>query len=120
MLPEKIGGLPAGAPVRPAETRAFPNVYEVRPTREATPLTNEEQKKLESELTTLREQQKQLANPPPLPPPPPAPPAPKTTAVPAQNPPNKPSKTAAPIKKKQNDAIVPEQKGPVAPPKMVN
>src|SRR5256886_9219378 len=50
-----------------------PNVYEVRPTREATPLTNEEQKKLESELATLREQQKQLANPPPPPPPPPPP-----------------------------------------------
>ena len=32
-LPEKMGGLPAGAPARPAEALTFPNVYEVRPTR---------------------------------------------------------------------------------------
>src|SRR2546421_11445564 len=115
VLPEKMGGLPAGAPERPAETRAFPNVYEPRPTREAKPLTNDEQKKLESELATLREQQKQLANPPP--PPPPPPPPSKTTAAPAKK---LPAKTAAPAKKKQDEAVVPEQKGPVAPPKMVN
>jgi hypothetical protein len=119
VLPEKMGGLPASAPERPAERPAFPNVYEVRPTREAKPLNDEEQKKLESELTTLREQQKQLANPPPPTPPPAkkaAAPA-KTAAAPARK---LPAKTAEPAKKKQNDPIVPEQKGPVAPPKMVN
>src|SRR6266508_1639754 len=68
VLPEKIGGLPASAPERPAEPKAFPNVYEVRPTREAKPLTDDKQKKLESELATLREAQKQRANPPPPPP----------------------------------------------------
>ena len=115
VLPEKMGGLPAGAPERPAEPMAFPNVYEQRPTREAKPLNDEEQKKLESELATLREQQKQQANPPA--PPPPAPPPAKKAAAPAQKP---PAKTAEPAKKKQNDAVVPEQKGPVAPPKMVN
>src|SRR5690242_1892960 len=78
MLPEKMGGLPASAPARPAETMKFPNVYEVRPTREATPLNDDEQKKLESDLVTLREQQKNLANPPP-----PPPPAAKKTAGPA-------------------------------------
>ncbi len=112
ILPEKAGGLPASAPERPAERPAFPNVYEVRPTREAKPLNDDEQKKLESELTTLREQQKQLANPPP-----PTPPPAKKAAAPAKKP---PAKTAEPAKKKQNDPIVPEQKGPVAPPKMVN
>src|SRR2546430_10665976 len=85
-----------------------PNVYEVRPTREATPLTNEEQKKLESELATLREQQKQLANPPP---PAPPPPPPKITAAPAKK---ATAKTAPPATKKQDEAIVPEQKGPLA------
>ncbi len=114
VLPEKMGGLPASAPARPAERSAFPNVYEVRPTREAKPLTDEEQKKLESELATLREQQKQLANPPP----PAPPPAPAKKAAAADK--NPPAKAAAPAKKKQNEAVVPEQKGPVAPPKLIN
>jgi hypothetical protein len=112
VLPEKAGGLPASAPQRTPEPLAFPNVYEQRPIREAKPLNDEEQKKLESELTTLREQQKQLANPPP-----PTPPPAKKAAAPAKKP---PAKVAEPAKKKQNDAVVPEQKGPVAPPKMVN
>src|SRR5204862_7204727 len=67
-LPEKMGGLPESAPARPAETFAFPNVYQPRPTREAKPLSTDEQKKLESDLVTLREQQKNLANSPPPPP----------------------------------------------------
>ena len=116
VLPEKAGGLPASAPERPAERPAFPNVYEQRPIREAKPLNDEEQKKLESELTTLREQQKQLANPPP-----PTPPPAKKAAAPAKKPPAKAAEPAKKEKKKkQNDAVVPEQKGPVAPPKMVN
>jgi hypothetical protein len=113
-LPEKMGGLPDSAPRRSAEPLPFPNVYQVRPTREAKPLDDTEQKKLESELTTLREQQKQLAtSPPPEPPPPPPPPRPAAKKA-------APTKTTAPAKKKQNDVIVPEQKGPTAPPKMVN
>jgi len=69
MLPEKLGGLPSDAPQRPATTLATPNVYEVRPTREARPLSDAEQKKLESDLLALRETEKQRANPPPPPPP---------------------------------------------------
>jgi hypothetical protein len=72
MLPEKLGGLPSDAPQRPATTLPSPNVYEVRPTREARPLSTAEQKKLESDLTALRESEKQRANPPPPPAPPPA------------------------------------------------
>src|SRR6266568_5556466 len=34
-LPQKAGGLPANAPARPADALPVPNVYEVRPTREA-------------------------------------------------------------------------------------
>ena len=67
-LPEKVGGLPANAPARPADPLPTPNVYEVRPTREARPLDATEQKKLESDLTSLRESQKARANPPPPPP----------------------------------------------------
>jgi outer membrane biosynthesis protein TonB len=125
VLPEKMGGLPASAPQRAAEPLAFPNVYEQRPTREAKPLNDEEQKKLESELTTLREEQKQLANPSPPTPPPTkkAPPPPtkkaqtKKATEPAKEPPAKEEKKK---KQQRNDAVVPEQKGPVAPPKMVN
>jgi hypothetical protein len=69
MIPEKLGGLPSDAPRRPGTTLPAPNVYEVRPTREARPLSDAEQKKLESDLTTLRESEKQRANPPPPPPP---------------------------------------------------
>ena len=72
MLPEALGGLPSDAPQRPATTLPAPNVYEVRPTREARPLSDAEQKKLESDLLALRETEKQRANPPPPPPPPPA------------------------------------------------
>ena len=120
-VPEKFGGLPQSAPQRPAETMPFPNVYEPRPKRQATPLNDEEQKKLELELTKLRDDQTQRATAPD--PPPPPPPAKKVAApvkkdpAPAKQP---AAKAAAPAKKKQNDAIVPEQKGPVAPPKLIN
>ena len=122
-VPEKLGGLPESAPQRPAETMPFPNVYEPRPTRQATPLNDDEQKKLESELTRLRDEQNQRANPPP-PPPPPEPR--KKTAAPVKKDPVPAKKAAAketapaPAKKKQNDAVVPEQKGPVVPPKLIN
>jgi hypothetical protein len=114
VLPEKMGGLPEAAPARPAESFVFPNVYEVRPTREAKPLSDDEQKKLESDLVAVREQQKNLANPPPAPPPPPPPPPAKTTAAPAKK---APSKTVA--TKKQKEAVVPEQKAS-APLKPIN
>ena len=122
-VPEKLGGLPESAPQRPAETMPFPNVYEPRPRRQATPLNDDEQKKLESELTRLRDEQNQRASPPP-PPPPPEPR--KKTAAPVKKDPVPAKKAAAketapaPAKKKQNDAVVPEQKGPVVPPKLIN
>lgn len=79
MIPEKLGGLPNDAPQRPATTLPTPNVYEVRPKREERPLSDAEQKKLESDLLALRENEKQRVNPPP-PPPPPPPPAKKAAA----------------------------------------
>jgi len=101
-LPEKMGGLPESAPARPAEAYTFPNVYEARP-RDTKPLSADEQKKLESDLVTLREQQKNLANPPaPPPPPPPPPPAPKAAAKPASKTPAKTAET------KKKEPVVPE------------
>src|SRR4029077_21164163 len=111
VLPQRLGGLPADAPQRMAEPKAFPNVYSVRPRREPDRLTTEEQKKLETDLTNRREAQKQRANPPP------PPPEPKKAAAAAKKP---AAKVAQPAKKKQKDPVVPEQEGPVATPKMVN
>jgi hypothetical protein len=98
VLSESLGGLPASAPQRPATALPTPNVYEVRPTREARPLSAVEQKKLESDLTTLRESQKQRANPePPAPPPPPKKAAvvDKKSVVPAKRPAASEKKKAA-------------------------
>ncbi len=50
MIPEKLGGLPSDASRRPATTLPTPNVYEIRPKREERPLSDAEQKKLESDL----------------------------------------------------------------------
>jgi hypothetical protein len=93
-LSESLGGLPKDAPQRPATTLPAPNVYEVRPTRSARPLTDEEQKKLESDLTALREGQKQRAAAPDAPPPAPPPP-PKTAAAPPAKKPAAKAPTAA-------------------------
>src|SRR5882724_9091860 len=112
-LPEKAGGLPASAPQRPAETMPYPNVYEPRPIREAKPLTDEEQKKLESELSNLRDSQNKRANRPPAPPPKvAAKSATKTAAKNASKPSpkkmvDKPKPADAPVKK-SDDTLVPD------------
>ena len=103
MLPEKAGGLPANAPERPANAVPTPNVYAVRPTREAPPLDADEQKKLESDLTSLRESQKARANPPPPPPPPPVTKKKVPAKKPAKNPVKNPAIDAAAAKKPPAD-----------------
>jgi len=126
-LPEKAGGLPESAPQRPAETMPYPNVYEPRPTRTAKPLTDEEQKKLESELSNLRDSQNKRANPPPAPPPKAASKAKEGTKEgtkqaakpPAKAPLKKMAdkakpKAADPPEKKNDDTLVPDKKGPSA------
>ena len=119
VLSEKLGGLPANAPQRPATTPPAPNVYEVRPTREARPLSDDEQKKLESELTTLRESQKTRANPPPPPPPPKKVADPVKKAVTAERKAEK--KALAPDKKAAaKEPVVPPTKQPAAPTKLMN
>jgi hypothetical protein len=101
-LPEKVGGLPAGAPERPAETLPYQHVYQPRPVREAKPLTDSEQTKLGSELATLRDHQNMRAYPPP-----PPPPKPKAAAV------QKKDKSAG-------KAAAPAKKEPGAPLKLTN
>jgi|SRR3954467_12906060 hypothetical protein len=121
VLPEKMGGLPESAPARPAEAYTFPNVYQSRPTRDAKPLDETEQKKLESDLVTLREQQKSLANPPP-----PQQQQQQQQQKAAAKPPSKtPAKAATPKKEaaktaetKKKEPVVPE--APSAPPKPLN
>jgi hypothetical protein len=66
-LPEKLGGLPATAPPRPAEQPAYPNVYAIDAPREVKPLTAPEQRKLETDLLAARESQKERLNPTPPP-----------------------------------------------------
>ena len=63
VLPEKLGGLPSNAPARPAETSAFPSVYSPEQPREVKSLSEDEQKKLGSDLMALRDSQAQRAAP---------------------------------------------------------
>jgi hypothetical protein len=135
-LPEKWGGLPANAPQRPATPYATPNVYEVRPTRPVKALTADEQRKLEAELTALRENQKNRANPRPAAPKKAAGPASaplnlaKPTALPKPAPAAKPAPVAkktpapprvAPSKKEAaRPEIVPDIKQPAAPLRLIN
>lgn len=66
VLPEKLGGLPADAPARPAVSSPYPNVYAPDPHREVQKLSDDEQKTAELELLALRESQSQRINPTPL------------------------------------------------------
>lgn len=77
-LPGEVGGLPAGAPTRPTISYQYPAVHDMPPARSATPMSEEEQVKLEKDLAAIREQQARevtedpdkIAAPPPPPPPP--------------------------------------------------
>jgi hypothetical protein len=52
--PVAIGSLPPDAPPAPAEPAPFPNVYDVPPARPAKLMTEDEQARVEAELTALR------------------------------------------------------------------
>lgn len=56
-IPQEFGGLPKGTPQRPAEGPAYPAVHDMPPTRSATLLDEEQQKKLESDLIATRNRQ---------------------------------------------------------------
>jgi hypothetical protein len=60
-LPTALGGLPAGAPKPSGVSQQFPAVHDLPPPRGTTPLTDEQQLKLEHELQTLRDEQESKA-----------------------------------------------------------
>jgi hypothetical protein len=55
-LPGELG-LPAGAPARPEAPYEYPAVHDMPPDRVSTPMTEEEQVRLEKELATVRDRQ---------------------------------------------------------------
>jgi len=52
-------GLPAGAPARPEKPYEYPAVHDLPPARTSVPMTEEEQVKLEKELTNMRNRQEE-------------------------------------------------------------
>lgn len=56
-IPHNVGGLPEGAPARPATQAAFPAVHDMPPARAQPLLDEEQQKRLESDLTKVRNRQ---------------------------------------------------------------
>ncbi len=73
MIPTAAGGLPDNAPARPATAPEYPAVNAMPQRRDALPLTDDEVKRTQSELTTLRQQQvERAAEPEPKPAPAPA------------------------------------------------
>jgi len=56
-IPHSIGGLPEGAPARPAAQMAYPAVHDMPPQRAQPLLDEEEQKRLEKDLTKVRNRQ---------------------------------------------------------------
>jgi len=73
MVPTAAGGLPTNVPARPATEPEYPAVNAMPQRRDALPLTDEEVKRAQAELTTLRQQQEERINP-----------APKSSATPAK------------------------------------
>ena len=61
MIPPAAGGLPTNAPARPAGDPEYPAVNAMPQRREALPLTDDEVKRTQAEMTTLRQQQEQRA-----------------------------------------------------------
>jgi hypothetical protein len=60
-MPTQLGGLPAGAPERPATQGAYPAVHDMPPPRPNTVLSDDERKKTEAELAALRARQEKQA-----------------------------------------------------------
>ncbi len=62
-MPAAVGGLPEGAPQRPATPAAYPAVHDLPPARTDTMLTGEQQKKLEEDLIKARKRAEDAAKP---------------------------------------------------------
>jgi hypothetical protein len=61
-MPESLGGLPPDAPRGPAIPYAYPPVHDMPPPRSTEPLSEEQQYRLEKELSAVRDRQ-EAANP---------------------------------------------------------
>src|SRR5262249_27828833 len=61
-LPTAAGGLPEGAPQRPAQPAAYPAVHDLPPKRQDSMLTDDEQKKLEDDLIAARKRAVEAAS----------------------------------------------------------
>jgi hypothetical protein len=59
-LPTSMGGLPAAAPARPAVAPEFLPVHDLPQARDVKPLSDEQRKKLEADLTLVRTRQERL------------------------------------------------------------
>ena len=92
-IPAAAGGLPTNMPARPETQPEYPAVNAMPQRREALPLTDDEVKRTQAELTTLRQQQEERTHA-----------SPKSAAAPAK-------KDAAPAKtaKKTKDAKPPAE-----------
>lgn len=88
-------GLPANAPERPAEQRAYPAVHDMPPPRTNVVLTGAEQQQVERELMAARDGQKAAAAPPAQPAAA-AKPAPKPVQAARQKPPPAPAPRLVP------------------------
>ncbi|HEY0222932.1 MAG TPA: hypothetical protein VGC38_00285, partial [Pseudolabrys sp.] len=56
-MPQSLGGLPADAPARPLSPYQYPAVHDMPPPRATKPMNDEEQFKLEKELSAIRDRQ---------------------------------------------------------------
>lgn len=53
-IPQNLGGMPADVPAPPKVPYQYPAVHDMPPPRATEPLSDEQQQKLEQDLTTLR------------------------------------------------------------------
>ena len=58
-LPPALGGLPAGAPARPATPYQYPAVHDMPPPRATRPMSEEDVLKAEKDLQAARDRQEQ-------------------------------------------------------------
>jgi hypothetical protein len=56
-IPHNLGGMPADVPAAPRVPYQYPAVHDMPPPRATEPLTDEQQFRLEQDLTTLRNRQ---------------------------------------------------------------
>jgi hypothetical protein len=61
-MPESLGGLPPDTPKGPAVPYAYPPVHDMPPPRSTEPLSEDQQYRLEKELSAVRDRQ-EAANP---------------------------------------------------------